>query len=84
MKRTKTFNYCELCDRAMDAESPPTREQYEAGLIHIQGDSSVLLPNAVVKRNHKTGHTDSHAKTLDGYYCNYDCLLDHIKDILRI
>lgn len=74
MKNTKSFNFCEYCNKMWENVSPPTKEQYKNGFIKIEGYSSVLL-------NVKNG---SHSAFLNGIYCDYKCLLKQIKKLLKI
>ena len=84
MKPNKTFTYCEFCNASHEEVSPPSKEQYENGMIKIGENSSILLPIAIVKQNRKKRIADSHAKDLEGLYCNYKCLIGKIKKILTV
>jgi hypothetical protein len=81
MKEKYTVTNCEYCGKQISLKSPPSDEQYENAQIYIQ-DGGLLLPKAVVKRNHKRGVTEDHSKSLAGYYCKPVCLSAHIHDIL--
>ena len=83
MKPSYRITYCEYCDKVVYPDSPPSKESYENGEIHIQS-GSVLLPKSVVKRRHKEGFTSSHAADIDGIYCDYKCLVNYLKQILLI
>ena len=83
MKTPKTFTSCEFCDAPHEEVSPPSKEQYESGMINIGDRSSVLLPINAVKRNRQKGIADSHAADLQGLYCDYKCLVGKIKEILK-
>ena len=73
MKQTKTFEYCEYCNKAWEKISPPTAEAYKLGVIVIGEFSTILLSN-------KKGRT-SFAIDLKGIYCNIDCLVKHLKKL---
>lgn len=83
MKPTKTFNYCEFCNASHEQVSPPSKEQYESAIITIGEGSSVLLPINIVERNWRKGVADSHATNIQGIYCDYECLIAKIKEILK-
>jgi hypothetical protein len=74
MKNSKTFIYCEYCDKPHIDDSSPTAEQYYNGLIHIEKGSIILLD--VKNKKHP-----SHSKFIDGVYCNSRCLLSHLDKI---
>lgn len=82
MKKQKIFNYCEHCDDPLEEASPPTKEQYEMGLIQIR-DGIVLLPKKIAKKNKKKGFGESHAIIISGYYCGVDCLEQRIKELVQ-
>lgn len=79
MKRHKWA--CDFCGEEYIDESPPPREQYEMGRIELR-DSTMLLPSGVVNARRRDGRADSHATSLDGQYCNIDCLKANIEAIL--
>jgi hypothetical protein len=83
MKPEKKFTYCEYCNTAIEITSPPTKKQYKKGIIEIK-NGTILLSPKIVKQNHKKGITDSHSKNINGYFCNYRCLIKYIKKILCI
>ena len=74
MKIKRIFKYCEYCDKTWEDVSPPTNEEYQGGLIFINEFSTVLL-------NVKEG---SHSANLEGIYCNFDCLIKHIKKLRKV
>jgi len=78
----KTFYYCENCHKQILDTSPPTDEQYENAQICIQ-DGTILLPEAVVAKNHKPGVADYYTEYITGYYCCPECLIKKINKILR-
>jgi hypothetical protein len=80
MKPIKQITNCEFCDAPIDIGL--TQQSYEDGQIHIL-DALILLPKRVVKQNHKDGVTDIHATNLNGYYCNCECLMNRINNILK-
>lgn len=84
MKSKKTFHYCEYCNRPIEDVSPPSKKQYEQGVVRIGDYSDVLLSKELVKKNHRKGYSDSHCKSLEGYYCNYLCLHEHLREILKL
>lgn len=84
MNPTKSYRACENCGRHLSADSPPPPRAYERGEIHIDGGSLVLLPNAVVKEDHVDGYSDSHAANISGAYCDLECLVTRIRNILHV
>jgi len=70
MKEKKIYNCCEYCNKEHKDVSPPTKDQYKQGLICIGEFSSILLDNF------KSGK--SHSKSLQGIFCNADCLTKFI------
>jgi hypothetical protein len=82
MKTEETFIRCEYCNEFISLKSPPSDDRYDNAEIHI-GDGTILLPNKIVKKNHKRGISDSHAKDISGYYCSPECLKKKIKEILK-
>lgn len=82
MKKPYEITHCEYCDEIITLESPPSNKRYENGEIHIT-EGSILLPRAIVKKNHKKGRSDSHAAYINGHYCGPQCLFRQIKKILR-
>ena len=78
MKPTKTFKYCEHCNEPIEDISPPTPLQYAQSVISIAQHSSILLPKSA------RDNENNCSVSLDGYYCNSECLAKHIKFILKI
>jgi hypothetical protein len=83
MKEPYQVTHCEFCNGHIVLGSPPSKGRYDSGEINIS-NSSILLPDAVVKKNHKKGIADGHASNINGIYCNYECLMKQIKKILHI
>ena len=81
MKKQETYRRCEGCDKMLLDATPPKKEYYEEGQIHI-GSGTILLPAKVAKRNKKKGFSISHADNLDGYYCNLKCFIRRVNEIL--
>jgi hypothetical protein len=81
MKQTEEFTRCEYCNKKISTQSPPSEERYEKGEIVIR-DGCILLPDRIVKINHKEGYSDSHSADLSGHYCGPKCLRKMIKRIL--
>ena len=75
MKDKKTFRYCEYCDRGWLDVSPPSENEYENGLIEIDG-GCVLLPKNIA------GNT--HTANIGGIYCGLECLKNHIAKIMKL
>jgi len=75
MKKTKTFKYCEYCDKAWEDISPPTKEAYKRGLIKI--DEAVML---LAKPKRKKGCSSSHSVYIGGIFCDKKCLLEYLKE----
>ena len=64
------FYRCQHCDSLLEAGSPPPREAYRNGRIDISSGFFLLdLPRT----------SQSHAASLDGIYCNLECLIAYIK-----
>ncbi len=82
MKLTRRVTNCEYCDKQLGFISPPSEAQYEQGLIYIEKGSIVLLSKAIVEWNHKAEISDDHAENLDGYYCDWHCLVGRIEEIV--
>ena len=78
IKEVKTMEIkkivCDFCGREWDGEHN-SEEKYESSFIHIHR-GSMLIPKKYVKK-------DSHALTLDGDYCNINCLTGKINSIRR-
>ena len=74
-KPIKQMTECEHCDRKIDLESPPLQEYYEQGRIDISEHSTILLG--------RSQDALSHAAFIDGYYCDLDCLISHLKELRR-
>lgn len=72
MKKSETYRRCEHCNQMLLDVNPPTREQYDSSMIHIE-NGSLLLPREV---------KGSNARSLDGVYCGPECLAAHIRDLL--
>ena len=81
MKTQKLLIQCEFCDQPVAEHL--SKEGYENAQVFLGENSTILLPKRVVKKNHKKGFSDSHAKSIDGYYCNPECLISYIKKILN-
>jgi len=81
-KKTANYSRCEHCDRILLEDSPPIKEAYEQGRIHIES-GSMLLPKAVVEARHREGFADSHVEDISGSYCDKDCLLARLLGILK-
>jgi len=73
--------HCEQCGGLVTLESPPCKERYNNAEIHISS-GTLLFPPSVIKRNHKDGYADSHATSLEGYYCHAECLIKRINSLL--
>ena len=76
MKKKKTYKYCEFCDEAYLDVSPPSKDQYEQGLIEVKG-ISVLLPEEI------SGRKKTCAMNADGVFCDVECLYQYIKNMLQ-
>lgn len=74
MKKEEIYRRCEYCDKLILIESPPTKESYENGQIEIMS-GTILLPKSVSAPSHRM-------ESLDGIYCNVECLLFKIHNIL--
>jgi hypothetical protein len=79
MKLTKEITFCEYCDKIIYRASPPPKEQYDNGEIIIT-DGSVLIPDEIVNLNQNS----CHSKDISGYYCDIECLINHLKKILHL
>jgi len=79
MKVTKIL--CDTCGKEWPDQSPPSDEMYESGFIMI-ADSSVLLPEKAI--DSRSGVTRGKSSSLDGVYCNYKCLFQRIREILKL
>jgi DNA-directed RNA polymerase subunit RPC12/RpoP len=82
MKKEENYVRCEHCDKQILRVSPPTKEQYERGQIHMMY-GSLLLPEQVVRNRTRPGNSGSHCTDLSGYYCDKHCLIAHIESILK-
>jgi hypothetical protein len=76
MKSTKTFYYCEYCNEEIEKE-PFFDEHFKNGLIRIK-EGTMLLTQEIVQRD----NLEFPVKNIDGYYCNLECLISHLKKIL--
>ena len=83
MKASQTFRYCEQCNAALEEQSPPTLEQYEASMIHVES-GTVLLPLKLVKKRTKKGHAESHSESLSGVYCGPKCFKARLDALLAM
>jgi len=72
-KPVKQITNCEHCGRVIDLASPPLREYYKDGRIDIGKHSSVLLD--------RPENATSHAASLEGFYCDIECLVAHVKEL---
>lgn len=79
---TETFTRCVACGKRISLQSPPSKRQYNKAQIHIHS-GILLLPDAIVKQNHKDGYCDGHTASLGGYYCGPECLSTHIAGLLQ-
>jgi len=81
MVKTRIYEVtdCNFCGKQISVESPPSKKRYNNAEIHISDLSSILLPESLVGENVDNGHCESHAASLDGYYCNPECLAAYIK-----
>jgi len=82
MKNKESFTMCEYCDKIIILQSPPKKESYENAQIEINS-GTILLPKKVANKSKKKGFSLSHAKDLNGFYCNPKCLWNQIKTILN-
>jgi len=84
MKNKKQFKYCEYCNEPHEDISPPTKQQYEEGLISLhEMFSTLLLPKKVAKARTTKGYSIGNSFDLAGTYCNRKCLNNHIKQVLN-
>jgi hypothetical protein len=81
-KKVRQITNCEYCDKQIILDGPVHDEYYENGRIDI-ADGMILLSKAIVKKYHKKGFADDHARSIDGYYCNLECFINRIKNILN-
>lgn len=78
----KEYVICDNCGNKWDACSPPPKEAYENGAIHVQ-KLTILLPPNLVAKLHRNGYGDSHATDItDADFCNFNCLKETIRKIL--
>jgi hypothetical protein len=63
---------CENCIKDIEITSPPSREQYRNGRIELK-DGWVLLD--------RPAGASSHSAKIDGYFCDLNCLIAHIKGL---
>ena len=82
MKPKEEYTRCEYCNKMISLNSPPSDRRYNKAEIYIS-NGSMLLPDEVVRRNHREGFTDSHSVSLEGHYCSPKCLKKKIKSILQ-
>ncbi len=73
MKFVEQYARCESCDTLLSLDPSTEKEQYEKGRIRVMAQSTILL--------NTLGSLDSHSKSIDGYYCNIDCLIEHLRDL---
>jgi len=76
MKKEKTFNFCEYCDKAWENISPPSKEEYKNGLIRIEEGNCQIGAMSILRAKAKRG---SHCLSIGGVFCNLNCLIAYIK-----
>jgi hypothetical protein len=74
-KPHRTVTSCEQCGEQIDMQSPPMRKYYREGRIDIHEHSTVLLD--------RPSDAQSHAASIDGYYCDLECLVARIKELRK-
>jgi hypothetical protein len=82
MKPKEEYTRCEYCNKKILLASPPNTKRYNNAEILIR-EGSMLLPDEVVRKNHREGFTDSHSASLNGYYCKPKCLRNMIQLLLN-
>lgn len=83
MKSEKKFTNCEYCDKQITIESPPSRLQYEQGLIDISSGTILYSEELAKAKAGSMGLMIPHCGQLAGRYCDKNCLIKHIEELLK-